>query len=166
MGFNLLGVAIDKEFADKQALYRELQIGDVEITNEHEVFENAVSSYSMDDDAVFITETASGSLITFGTSIDFTTIKTKKLSENGNVLLFVIGDTVGMYILLYAKNGKIIRYINYNQGEKIADKGHPLPIEEHNKDISEIIFALIGQIIGKSFWDLEPGHPSVMFKIR
>ena len=164
MGFNILGVAIDNKFPDKEKLCQDLQIGNVVLVNENSLFENASSSYAMDDDAVFITETEKGTLVTFGTSIDFTTLKIKGLSENGSALLFVVGDTIGMYILFLAEKGKIVRLINYDGAKKISDKGNPMPIEEELKDISELIFHLIGKTIGTSFWDLEPDSLSLKFK--
>lgn len=164
MGFNILGIAIDQKIEDKITLCRELQIGEITLEEENAVFEDASSSYSMDEEAVYFTETETGTLITLGTSIDFTTIKLRPNSAGRKVLLFVMGDTVGMYILFLAENGEIIRYLNHNQGQKIAERGTPLEIEKVTSDVSETILALIEAVIGKSFWDIEPDARSLRFK--
>ncbi len=164
MGLNILGIAVNQKIEDKISFCRELQIGEVELAEENAVFEEASSSYSMGDNDVYFTETATGTLVTFGTSIDFTTIKVRPNSIGRKLLLFVIGETVGMYILFLAENGEIVRYLNYDQGQKIAERGLPLAPEETAADISELILTVVKEIIGTSFWDIDPSHRAIKFE--
>lgn len=164
MGFNIIGVAVDKKFADKGKLCQDLKIGQVQLVETDEVFENAISSYEMEDDSVFITETEQGTLLTFGTGIDIAAIRIDHISEGGNALLFIIGDTVGMYLLFFASNGKVIRYLEYNDGERRKDQGKPLPAEIDSQETDGAIFDLIGQLLGVSFWSLEPDITSSLYK--
>jgi|GEM_PF-5742725 len=165
MGFNILGIVLSKKFEDKNELCKSLGIGEVQLIEPDEIFENASSSYGMGDLDVYITEVGNGTLITHGIYIDFTTINVKPLTSGGGKgMRFVMGDTTGMYNYFYAVDGKGKRQFNFNQGKVIADQGEKLAVETEGKDVSSLIFDLIGEITGMSFWNIEPDHPALLYR--
>lgn len=165
MGFNLLGIVLSKKFEDKNELCKSLGIGEVELIGPDGIFEEASSSYNMGDQDVYITEVGDGTIITHGVGIDFTTINVKPpTTDAGKGMRFVMGDTTGMYNFFYAEDGKGKRQLNFNQGKLIADQGNKLVVEAEGKEIPEVIFDLVEEITGMSFWKIEPEHPSIHYR--
>jgi hypothetical protein len=165
MGFNILGVAIGKKSDDVLTLCKALNIGNVTEIHEEACFEDASSSYAMDDNAVYVTNLERGCLVTYGSDIDFNAINIREASLGTTAMSFVMGDTVGLYVLHYAVDGKVKRIINHSEGKVLDDRGKPLDAEANNTDVSEIIFALIGEITGTNFWQIEPDHPSMLYSV-
>ena len=165
MGFNVLGIVLSKQFKNKTELCKNLGIGEVEPVDSNAVFEEAILSYSMGDDDVYITEVGNGTLITFGVEIDYVKVTAKSsTADGGKGMTFIMGDSVGLYNLFYSEDGKGLRSLNSAEGKITDNRGNRLLIETEGKDISVIIFDLIGEITGVRFWDIEPEHPAQLFR--
>jgi hypothetical protein len=163
MGFNLIGAVLSGKFADKRALCRQLGIGEVNLIDEQAIFESASSSYAMGDLDVYITEIGNGTFITTGIYINVTDV-IPVTANGGKAMRFLMGDTAGLYNFFYAENGKGKRSLEIEQGVIKDDRGNKLAVEPEGKDISAVIFDLIGEITGMGFWSIEPDHTTALYR--
>ena len=100
-----------------------------------------------------------------GSGIAIDTLQLDKISAGGKALRFMIGDTSSVYALEYFINGQVIRELVNVEGNLFNNSGIPLEIENNAEDTSKIIFALIGEITGTNFWQIEPDHPSIVYSV-
>ena len=166
MGFNIIGVVLNKKVEDPITFAQEIGLGKIELLDEEAMWEDAMFSYNMDDQDVFFTDGVKGTLITYGTGIDWFKLDLRSATLKYDVqgVIFVISDTVGMYSIAVFANGKCVRYLNYDEGEIKIDKGSKLEIEEDKTIGSDMIIDIISLLIGTSFWDMEEDYPSVMYR--
>ena len=71
MGFNIIGVVLNKKVEDPITFAQEIGLGKIELLDEEAMWEDAMFSYNMDDQDVFFTDGVKGTLITYGTGIDW-----------------------------------------------------------------------------------------------
>lgn len=75
--------------------------------------------------------------------------------EDQNILYFGYSESMMVFSLEYYENGTLRRNVVESDGEIMVDTGEPLPEEESNSELSELIFDKIGNILGKSFWAID-----------
>jgi hypothetical protein len=162
MGFNVQGIAISKKYDTAQKLADTIGLGSIEKVSDN-YFEEASSSM-IDDNDIYITEVKNGTIVTLGSAFDIQEIALNNASEQGKAIKFMVGETSMAFAFEYFLNGQGIRTILNAEGENMMEEGEPLEIETKESDMTEIIFSLIGDVTGNSFYSIEPDQKSEHFR--
>ena len=160
MGFNISGIAISKNF-EKNLDELQSAFG-WKIEKQEEIFFEQASENWKEEDLCDIYFTDNGTLI----FIDMgRCIEPFKIGEN-NVLTFAYSATSMAFNLNYCEGAELKRTIMEVEGQRLADEGEKLEIENKSEDISENIFEQIGVVLGKSFWEIQSDERAVRFLFK
>lgn len=162
MGFNVQGIAISKKYDTAQNLADTIGLGSIQKVSD-KYFEEATSSMIEDND-IYITEVKNGTIVTLGSGFDIQEISLNSASNEGKAIRFMIGETSMAFAFEYLLNGKAVRTILNAEGENMMEEGDPLEIETKETDMTEIIFSLIGDVTGDSFYSVEPDQKSEHYR--
>lgn len=160
MGFNISGLAINKNYeSDFGMLQRELGWN---LEKESEIdFETASSNWK-DEGICDVYFSEKGTLMFM--SIDMCAESWPL--KNENTLSFALSETSMAFNVNYCEKGIEKRAIMEVNGERMLDKGEKLDVETLSEDTSEIIWNQMGEVIGKSFWDIEPDERATRYVFR
>ncbi|WP_165749543.1 hypothetical protein [Cellulophaga sp. Z1A5H] len=150
MGFNLSGIAINKNF-EADFDYLQGKLGwNLEKHSEID-FETASSNWKDEEicDAYFSEQ---GTLLFI--SMDRCTESFSV--ENQNVLTFALSETSMAFNIIYTENCIEKRSIMQVEDHRMHDEGEKLAVESTSEDPSEIIWNQMGVVLGKPFWDIAP----------
>lgn len=162
MGFNVQGIAISKKYDTAQKLADTIGLGSIEKVSDKD-FEEASSSM-IDDNDIYITVLKNGTLITLGIGFEMQEIAIDHASEEGKAILFMVGETSMAFAFEYSINGKSVRTVFSAEGQNMMEEGETLQIETKESDMKEIIFGLMEEIAGDSFYSIEPDHKSERYR--
>ena len=157
MGFNISGLAINKNYASEfEELQKELGWN---LEKQSEIdFETASSNWTEDGVCdVYFSE--KGTLIFMSMDMCAESWRLKKEST----LTFALSETSMAFNINYCENGVEKRSIIEVNGERVKDEGEKLEIEEKSEDTSEIIWNQLEVVIGKRFWDIEPDEKATRY---
>ncbi len=158
MGFNLSGLAINKNFENEfENLQKELGWN---LVKEAEIdFETASSNWKDDGicDAYF---SENGTLLFI--SMDMCTESWPL--KNYNTLTFALSETSMAFNMNYCESGVEKRSIMEIEENRIQDEGEKLEVEFSSADTSEIIWKQLAVVIEKKFWNIEPDEKAVRFR--
>lgn len=149
MGFNIAGLVIDRNYQNDLASLE--QILDQKLVFEEEVnFTQASENWkeSVYCDVYF---TSRGTLVFLGmeaAAFEFPVAKQKTLS-------FVLSEMTMTFSVNYTRNKFVLRTMVETEGELVEDKGEPLDFEDTESDKSELIYHLMEEVLGESFWDVD-----------
>lgn len=152
MGFNISGLAINKNYKDSfDQLQKELGWT---LKKESDIdFETASSNWKEDGICdVYFSE--NGTLLFI--SIDMCTESWGL--ENANTLTFALSETSMAFNLSYCENGIVKRSIMQVEDNRMAEEGEKLEVENKSQDVSEIIWNQMEVVLGKSFWNIDPSE--------
>lgn len=76
--------------------------------------------------------------------------------KNNNTLTFAISETAMAFKMDYCENGMEKRSVFELNGEIMEEEGEELSIESESEDTLEAVWNLVGDLLGKSFWEIEP----------
>ncbi|MBU2996654.1 hypothetical protein KO500_09415 [Cellulophaga baltica] len=157
MGFNLSGIAVNKNYKDN---FEELQeeLGWHLEKESDIIFETASSNWKEEGicDVYFSEE---GTLLFI--SMDRCT---KRYSvANQNVLTFALSETSMAFNLEYLENTEVKRSIMQIEDDRMNDEGDPLAVEATSGDTSDLIWNQIGVVLGKRFWDIDMEEKAVRY---
>ena len=152
MGFNISGLVINKNYkSDFEALQKELGWN---LEKQGEIsFEEASSNWKDDGicDAYF---TDNGTLLFISMDMCSEGFGLKE----ANTLTFALSETSMAFNLNYCEKGVEKRSIMAVEDNRMSDEGEPLEVESRSEDISEIIWNQMDEVLGKSFWSIDPGE--------
>lgn len=157
MGFNLSGIAINKNFENEfENLQKELGW---KLEKQSEInFETASSNWK-DDGICDVYFSENGTLLFV--SMEMCT-ESWPLKDN-NTLTFALSETSMAFNINYCEKGIDKRSIMEVNEERMQDEGEKLSVEETSEDTSEIIWNQLAVVIGKRFWDIEPDEKAVRY---
>ncbi len=154
MGFNISGLVLNENYRDN--LPQLAHILGEEFLHESSIsLEEACESWKGDDycDVYFSKE---------GTLVFLSMEKGGfEFCEEGlTTFSFVLSESTGMFCFNYTENGELIRSYfesedDMEEGDEIEDEGELLEIETTEEDKSEVIFHLIGKVLGESFHSID-----------
>ncbi len=157
MGFNLSGLAINKNYADEFGkLQKELGWN---LEQQSEIDFEAASSNWKDEGICDVYFSEKGTLLFM--NIDMCT-EPWPLEKN-NTLTFALSETSMAFNINYCENGIEKRSITEVEGQRMRDEGEKLSVEDQSEDTSEIIWNQLEVVIGKRFWDIEPDEKAVRY---
>lgn len=157
MGFNLSGLAINKNYKDDfQGLQEEL--GWV-LREEGEItFEEASSNWKEEGTCdVYFAE--QGTLL----FISMERCEESWGLKKANTLTFALSETSMVFNLNYCENGVLQRSILEVESNRITEEGEPLEAEESSEDTSEMIWNQLEVVLGEPFWDIELTEKAVRY---
>lgn len=149
MGFNIAGIVINHNYDNKiEELGKKLNLnlsfkGDIS-------YEEAVANWK-DEGVCDIYFTEQGTLM----FLPFSRLADTYSIEDQNILYFGYSESMMVFSLEYYENGVLRRNVVESDGEIMVENGEPLPEEESNSELSELIFDKIENILGKSFWAID-----------
>ena len=150
MGFNISGLAINKNYKDNfEELQKELGLN---LKKSKDIsFETAFSNWKEEGiyDVYF---SEKGTLIFM--DMDSCTGTCYHI-PNANTLTFVICETSMAFDLNYSENGVEKRSIMVADDEILMEEGEKLEIEKTVDDMTEIILAQVGILLGVQFGDID-----------
>lgn len=80
-----------------------------------------------------------------------------------NTLTFAMSETSMTFYLRYHEKGKLKRLLAEHDGSIEMDQGEKLPVEEDAEDMQEFIWLQMEEVLGKSFWSLEPEEKAMRY---
>ena len=166
MGWKLTGIVINKSY-DKNiiGLFDLLDILDFDLVKDS-TFEEEISQI-LENDKLSIGFFGSGTFLSTGIELMTNEEVLKKASSNQNLLAFYVNETTSTYCFDYFSNGQYLRrkWISYsdNNIDSNSNFGDKIQIEKDEEDDMEIIFKLIGQLLGKGFYEIDEGEQMFCF---
>lgn len=157
MGFNISGLAINKNFQNDFDLLQN-KLG-WNLKKQSEIDFDIASSNWKEEGICDVFYTEKGTLLFMDIDMCTESIEIEGL----DTLSFGISETSMTFILNYCENGIVKRTIMESDGERFEDHGNQLEVEETSEDTSEIIWSQIEQVIGRSFWSIEPEESAVRY---
>ena len=160
MGFNIAGIIVNKNYDNKiEELGNSLGLNlifEKEIT-----YEGATGNWK-DDGICDIYFAENGTFL----YLPFDMCATESYAiENQDVLTFAYSETSMAFTFDYFENGNFRRKIFEAEGERIYERGEPLPEEALHTEVSELIFDKIGTVLGQRFWDIDFNAKAFRYKI-
>lgn len=158
MGFNISGIVINKNYKDNlndltKQFNWQLQF-DTEID-----FETASENWK-DEGICDIYFSDKGTILFINMDM---CVDAWKIND-GNSLTFALSETSMAFNLNYCVGTETVRSIMEVNGEVMNDEGQKLAVDEQSADTSEIIWGQVGEVLGKSFWDIEPEEKAYRYK--
>lgn len=160
MGFNFSGIAISKNYSnDIKGLAETFGWN---LVFEKEInFEEASANWK-DEGICDIYFSENGTLIFAGMD----TVFEKWGIPGANTLTFALSETAMAFNLVYFENNEMKRSIMEAEGERMSDEGEALEIENTSEDTSDLIINLVGEIVGKTFWSIEPDEKCYRYTVQ
>ena len=81
-----------------------------------------------------------------------------------NYLRFIIDENSASYVFDFYKDGAL-RSFCLAGGNLIDDEGEPLPIECIENDCAELIFKLIEDVTGATFFSIEETRTAIRYRV-
>ncbi|MEJ8757714.1 hypothetical protein WG947_11935 [Pontibacter sp. H259] len=152
MGFNISGVAINKNYKDN---WQELQnkFGWTLKKKADISFEEAAANWKDEGICdVYFSEKGTLMFISIDRCLESWALK------DADTLTFALSETSMAFNLNYCEKGEVERSIMEVNGDRMTDEGERLEAEDRSEDISDLIFNQMAVVLGKSFWSIEPGE--------
>ncbi|MFB9077703.1 hypothetical protein ACFFLS_00665 [Flavobacterium procerum] len=146
MGFNFSGIAINKNYKDNFEELQEKLGWTLEKTEEID-FETASANWK--DEGICDVSFDENATLLF-VSMDRCT--NLHYLEDAAVFTFALSETSMAFYLGYSENGEEKREIMEVEDDRVTDDGEPLKAEENEDDTSEVIWNMIGEVLGEDFW--------------
>lgn len=161
MGFNLSGVAINRNFKnDIPELSAQLGLAfelDREIT-----FQEASANWK-DQGICDVYFGENGTLLFM--SMD-RCVDEMWYVEDAYTLTFALSEMSMSFSFNYYKVDEMIRSFVEVEGNRISDQGKKLPVEESESDTAEIIWKQLGEVLGQTFWSIGHDEKAFRYKIK
>ncbi|HEX2935261.1 MAG TPA: hypothetical protein VHO72_07895 [Bacteroidales bacterium] len=149
MGFNISGIAINRNFKDNFGLLTEHFGWNLEFQEEI-TFETAAENWKEDSICdVFFTDKGTLLFASMERCID------PRSLPDCNVLSFALSETSMAFNLNYTENGTLMRQVMELEGKIMSEEGIKLETEQNAGDTSEAIWNLMERVIGCRFWDID-----------
>lgn len=149
MGFNISGIAINRNFKDNFGLLTEHFEWNLEFQEEI-TFETAAENWKEDHICdVFFTDKGTLLFASMERCIDPWSL------PDCNVLSFALSETSMAFNLNYTENGTLKRQVMEHEGKIMSEEGIKLETEQNTGDTSEAIWNQMEKIIGCRFWDID-----------
>lgn len=157
MGFNISGIAIDKNYESEFSKLQNEFGWTLEKQSEIS-FETASSNWKDEGICdVYFSEKGTLMFISMDMCADSWSLKTSK------TLTFALSETSMAFNISYCENGVEKRSIMEVEGNRMTDEGEKLKVESISEDASEIIWNQIEEVIGKRFWDIDPSEKATRY---
>ncbi len=149
MGFNISGIVVNKNYEGNTT-----ELGDnlgLSLTSNSEItYEEAAKNWKEDGICdIYFHETGTLLYLSMDRCTEGYAIPGQK------VLTFALSETSMAFSLNYYENDHFVREIMEFDGDRVTDEGDPLPQEATDSDVSELIFTMIGDVLGTRFWDID-----------
>lgn len=158
MGLNISGIAIDKVFENKIEELNSKFGWNLEFEKEI-TFEEASANFK-DEGIADIYFSKNGTLIFLSDPY----MVDAKNSIGNKVLGFGYLETPMAFVFNYYEDGTVLREIVTHNGEVKSEQGNQLEIESDNKDVTELIFEQMSNLIGERFWDVDNGATAKRYR--
>ena len=160
MSFNLSGVVINRCYQDNlECLAEDFGLKILEL--EEQDFELATESWKETGECdIYFTE--KGTLL----FLDVETCLKPWFLEGVNVLTFAMSETSMSFSMNYYENSILKRHILDYNGDLKINECSPLPFETTKTSTEEKIWYLLEQLLGKSFWDIEPDEEVLSCEVK
>lgn len=161
MGFKIMGVAFPQQFKTAEELAAYIQLG---ILEQIEITEfGYAESGNMACNEIYVLNSGHGTLVIMGDDLAigghyYETIK------GINYLRFIIDENSASYVFDCYKDGAL-RSFCLAGGNLIDDEGEPLPIEWIENDYAELIFKLIEEVTGATFFSIEDTRTAIRYRV-
>jgi hypothetical protein len=158
MGFNLSGIVVNENFKDNLEELTNQFNWNLQFVEEIN-FETASENWKAEGICdIYFSEQGTLLFIDMDMCVEPWSI------NSGNTLTFALSETSMAFNLNYCVQQEIKRSIMEAEGERMTDEGERLPIERSAEDTSEIIWGQIGEVLGKTFWSIEPNEKAYRYK--
>ena len=152
MGFNISGIAMDQTFdkdPKKVAEALKLSFELVEETN----FETASKNWTPEKD-VYVYFSDQATLIFMSYEHCFGGFRV----PGAKVLTFAYSATAMTFLMHYWDQNRTVRMLNEAEGDIVMQRGTPLSQESKGNGLSGLIFDMIEEVLGQSFYSIEMGE--------
>ncbi|BDD02454.1 hypothetical protein [Persicobacter psychrovividus] len=149
MGFNIAGLVINKNYEkDIKQLSDDLEWG-IEIIEEVS-FEIASSNWTPEDEfRLYFGE--QGTMIFHSHDL----VAEHDSSLSADTLNYAYSETAMAFQIDLFKKGQLVRSIFEHEGDRKMEEGEPLALEKENPTADELTFALIHELFGESFYEID-----------
>lgn len=151
MGFNISGLVINQNYdRDVKKLTNDIKFG-IEIVEEIS-FEEASSNWTPDGEfRVYFSDKAT--MIFFSHEW----VMQQLHSKTADTLNYAYSATAMVFKIDFFKEGKLVRSIFENEGDRPIERGDPLELEKEHKTADGLTFALFDQLLGDKFGNIDFG---------
>ncbi len=160
MGFNISGLAINKNYKEKLDELQKAFNWNLEFQEEIN-FETASSNWK-EEGICDIYFSDKGTLI----FISMEMCAEPWSLPNDKVLTYALSETSMAFCINYCESGKLKRSIMEVEGKIMSDEGEKLEIESGAGDTSEIIWNQIEKVLGKKYWDIDLGETAYRYVFK
>lgn len=158
MGFNLSGIVLNRSYKDNINAINNQFNWNLEFEKEID-FETASENWKDEGICdIYFAEKGTLLFINMDMCVEAWHI------ENGNSLTFALSETSMAFNLNYCEGQNVKRSIMEVNGERMTDEGDKLQAENSAEDTSEIIWQQMGEVLGKTFWSIEPDEKAYRYK--
>lgn len=160
MGFNIAGIAINANLEDNITELSNI-LGENLVLDSEIDFETASENWK--EEGIFDVYFGDHGTLIFGNteSLD-DDFKAPKLQ----VFTFAISETSMLFAFTHSENNKILRAVMNVEGETVDEHGDELDAEENHDDISEVIWKQMSNVLGESYWKIEPDAKAYRYRIK
>jgi hypothetical protein len=168
MGWNIAGFAINRNYKNKiddlsKALYKSGNKKLVQGRNKYDFERSATFGSTSGRMDFYFTEKGSFAFCNVMEMEYIVGNRNESLLQDTEMLTFAISETSMAFWLKYYVNGEKVREIFNVNGETKSQEGEPLDLEKSETDMTELIFGLVSQVIGKDFYTIEPNEEFIRF---
>jgi hypothetical protein len=159
MGFNIAGLVLNKNYQQDLAALEAI-LGQKLSFDQAISFEKASENWKEDDYCdIYFTE--QGTLVFLAMEIagfDFHATKQTAFS-------FVLSEMSMVFCINYTQNNRLLRSLMVTEDGGYENSGEPLDMEEDTQDLSDLIFGLIEDTLGESFYDIDLSAPCFRYNL-
>lgn len=157
MGFNLSGIVVNKNYENNLKSLQAEFGWNLQFIEEID-FETASSNWKDEGICdIYFSEKGTLLFVSMDLCIDSWSIK------DGNTLTFALSETSMAFNLNYCEGKTLKRSFMQVNDDRMTDEGEKLAIEQTEEDVSEIIWTQLGVVLGKQFWNIEPGEKAFRY---
>lgn len=149
MGFNISGIAINKNYKDK--LPEPARSIDLSLAFDSEItYEEAAGNWKEDGICdIYFSDKGTLLFLPMDNCTDGYAVKGQ------TVLTFALSETSMAFNLNYYKNDRFVREAMEFDGDRVTDEGDPLPQENEEINVSGLAFQLIQEILGQKIEEID-----------
>lgn len=160
MGFNIAGIAINANMEDNITELSNI-LGENLVLDSEIDFETASENWK--EEGIFDVYFGDRGTLVFGnTEVLDDDFKAPKLE----VFTFAISESSMLFAFTHSENNKVLRAVMNVEGEMVDEYGDELDVEEDHDDISEVIWKQISNVLGESYWKIEPDAKAYRYVIK
>lgn len=161
MGINIAGIVINKNI-EENAVEELANILKLNLAFDKEIDFATASQNGKDEAHIDVYFSKKGTIVFTNTD----SIAEENVFPRTKILTFAIAEADMTFNFNYSENNRSIRYVMELEGDIIDDDGEQLEIEEKSASTVETIWKQINQLLGESFWKIEPTEKAFRYIIK